>query len=171
MLAAGVGQAGDLLPFLKRGDPRIRSLESFIVAPIDLEDARVAVFPFVMEQEGRPQPPNPAPAMTDALHSHVPEAEVIVFDSRPANLARVAWAAEADFVVDGAAHRVFRRTGGGFLIEATIELLDVSGGRPTLVWRARKRIEWRERHPDRECLLFFAEQVVFDWLDHAAAEE
>ena len=165
LLLVQCAQGGDLLPFFKSGDPRIRSLETYIVEPIDLDGARIAVFPFQIDQAGQPAPPNPAPLLVEALHSHLPETAVLSFPNRPPEIFSAA-RGRADLAVDGRAHRIYRRSGGGFLADVTVRLFDIRDATPVLLWNGRKRIQWRERHPADECLLFLAEQIVFDWLDH-----
>ncbi len=172
LLIAATAHAGpsDLFPFLHGRDPKIRSLETYVTAPIKLNGARIAVFPFVLEQEGRPRPPDPAPLLVDALHFHVPTAVVVPFQTRPGStVGRAAAARErsADFFVEGRAHRIYRDAGGGYVIDVTVRLLEVTPNDSTLVWSAHKRIQWKRRYPASECLLLLAEEVVFDWLSYS----
>lgn len=165
---------------LKKHSPRIRSVESFLTVPIRLDGERVCVFPFRTRQGGTPPAPDLSPAFMEAIHLHLPETELVTFDGRPESgvppwergdfdtlgaMHRLSLDRSCTLLLDGLIDRAYRTPAGGYSLEATASLYAVGPQAPRLRWRARKRIDWRRRLPANECLLFYAEEVVFDWED------
>jgi len=184
-VAAPCSHGGDLSRWIgiRPPDPEIRSLESYVTDPIELRGAKICIFPFAVEQEGTPRAPRMSPAFIEALDYHLPESQSVKLGVRPEaglepwrrngydvveGLAKAARAQGCQMFVDGLAHRAYRKPGGGYRIRATIALYELHPTTTELRWRGRKAIDWRLRQPVNECLLLFAEQVLFDWMDLAA---
>ena len=177
-------EAGEVLRLLgvRPPDPEIRSLESYLTEPIRLDEARICVFPFGVAQAGQPAAPSMVEPFVEAIEFHLPDATVLPMASRPGvdvpawqratldvvqEMANSARMAGCDLFLDGVQHRTYRKPSGGYRIRAAAALYAVEPKGAALRWRGRKSIDWRLRQTTEECLLLFAEQVVFDWLDLA----
>lgn len=164
----------------KKADPQIRSVESYLTVPIYLEEERICIFPFATNQGGAPPAPDFVPAFVEAVNYHLPKTELVTLKRRPAANVTIQQTGEFDvpgamnalasersctLFVNGLIERAYRKPSGGCFLEVIASLYAVGVEAPALRWRARKRIDWRGRFPLKECLLLYAEEVVFDWDD------
>lgn len=163
----------------RRSDPEVESIESYLTEPIELEQRRVCIFPFQVRQGGAPKVPDLRRAFREAIEFNMPETEAIVMDRRPESglapwqladldlrgeLHAAARKAACDYYLDGSVRRAYRKPSGGYVIDVETWLTSASRETPELRWRARKRLDWRKRQSVNECTLYFAEEVVFDWM-------